>query len=521
MSVDERQARINARIEHGFQTGALTRREARQLERQLALTEQKERAYRIGWTLDRTRARGAASRSGLASPSGCASSDAMRIVVTDMRIPRIVVADMRGPSAYVIRTAQALACAVLFCAVGRDGVAAGPPRRDDARHLLARTGFGPTAEEIRTYARLTREQAVDRLLRDARDAPSRRRRRACSPTTPLRYPGPDATEEERAPSASSRCARDWSCAHGGCGDARDAVAAHRADDAVLAQPFRVEPAEGALRAAHVPAERHAARHALGNFGALLHAAAREPAMLVYLDVAQKPQGQPNENFAREVMELFTLGEGHYTEQDVKEAARAFTGWRLDRETGAFLFRPALHDGGVEDRARPHRTLRRRRGARPPARAAGDRGVHRHEAVARVRRRPSPMPREVKRIARRVSRARTTTIKAALRELLLSDAFYAPRATAACSSRARSSSSSARCASSSSRRPTALPFAIAAAGMGQNLFSPPNVKGWPGGEAWINSEHAARAQAVPRSARRVIDAPAATAMRDARPRRTTA
>ena len=74
------------------------------------------------------------------------------------------------------------------------------------------------------------------------------------------------------------------------------------------------------------------RHALGNFGALLHAIARDPAMVIYLDSASNRKGQPNENFAREVMELFTLGEGHYTENDVKEAARAFTGWSVDRKS---------------------------------------------------------------------------------------------------------------------------------------------------------------------------------------------
>jgi uncharacterized protein (DUF1800 family) len=57
---------------------------------------------------------------------------------------------------------------------------------------------------------------------------------------------------------------------------------------------------------------------------MLHAIARDPAMVVYLDNVQNRKGTPNENFAREVMELFTLGEGNYTEQDVKEAARAFT-----------------------------------------------------------------------------------------------------------------------------------------------------------------------------------------------------
>jgi uncharacterized protein (DUF1800 family) len=70
------------------------------------------------------------------------------------------------------------------------------------------------------------------------------------------------------------------------------------------------------------------KNALGNFGAMLRQVARDPAMLIYLDNANSRREQPNENFAREVMELFTLGEGSYTEQDIKEMARAFTGWSL-------------------------------------------------------------------------------------------------------------------------------------------------------------------------------------------------
>ncbi len=70
-------------------------------------------------------------------------------------------------------------------------------------------------------------------------------------------------------------------------------------------------------------------------------------MIVYLDGAQNRKGAPNENFAREVMELFTLGEGHYTEQDVKEAARAFTGWSIDRRNASFIYRWPQHDAGVK------------------------------------------------------------------------------------------------------------------------------------------------------------------------------
>jgi uncharacterized protein (DUF1800 family) len=85
------------------------------------------------------------------------------------------------------------------------------------------------------------------------------------------------------------------------------------------------------------------RHATGNFGALLLDVARDPAMLVYLDAAENVKGAPNENFAREVMELFTMGVGHYSERDIREAARAFTGW-IDDDL-AFKVDPAKHDEG--------------------------------------------------------------------------------------------------------------------------------------------------------------------------------
>jgi uncharacterized protein (DUF1800 family) len=85
-------------------------------------------------------------------------------------------------------------------------------------------------------------------------------------------------------------------------------------------------------------------HALGNFGDLLKAVSKDAVMLQYLNNQQNRENAPNENFAREVMELFTLGRGHYTEQDVKEAARAFTGWGFNQE-GEFVFRTLTHDYG--------------------------------------------------------------------------------------------------------------------------------------------------------------------------------
>ena len=86
------------------------------------------------------------------------------------------------------------------------------------------------------------------------------------------------------------------------------------------------------------------RNALGNFRDLLHEVSKTGAMLNFLNNNQNRKDHPNENFAREVMELFTMGRGHYTEQDVKEAARAFTGWGANAK-GDFVFRRFQHDEG--------------------------------------------------------------------------------------------------------------------------------------------------------------------------------
>lgn len=83
-------------------------------------------------------------------------------------------------------------------------------------------------------------------------------------------------------------------------------------------------------------------NALGNFADLLIAVSKSPAMLNFLNNQQNKKASPNENFAREVMELFTMGRGNYTEKDIKEAARAFTGWSYNKE-GEFIERKQTHD----------------------------------------------------------------------------------------------------------------------------------------------------------------------------------
>jgi uncharacterized protein (DUF1800 family) len=88
-------------------------------------------------------------------------------------------------------------------------------------------------------------------------------------------------------------------------------------------------------------------YALGNLRELARAVSQDPAMLIYLDNAANVASHPNENFARELMELYTLGVDHYTEKDVRESARAWTGWQYSRFTGVAHFNPRVHDDGMK------------------------------------------------------------------------------------------------------------------------------------------------------------------------------
>ncbi|MBK8119191.1 MAG: DUF1800 domain-containing protein [Sulfuritalea sp.] len=225
------------------------------------------------------------------------------------------------------------------------------------------------------------------------------------------------------------------------------------------------------------------RHALGNFGELLHAVGKDPAMMVHLDSATNRRGSPNENFAREVMELFTLGEGHYSEQDIKEAARAFTGWSIEPATGEFRWRPFAHDSGsktvlgVSGKLDGDAVLDILL-ARPQTAELLVRKLWR-EFVSLT-----PDEVEVRRIARRF-RDSGYESRVALREILGSRAFWAPESRLALvKSPVDWVLGTLNSLQIEAPEPLLLGFALRQ--LGQDLFAPPNVRGWPGGEAWINS-----------------------------------
>jgi uncharacterized protein (DUF1800 family) len=223
-------------------------------------------------------------------------------------------------------------------------------------------------------------------------------------------------------------------------------------------------------------------HALGNIRDLTLAVSQDPAMLRYLDNAQNNKSHPNENYARELMELFTLGIGNYTETDVRESARAFTGWGLDRDY-AFRDFPARHDNGSK-------TFLGRTG-----------NFTGHDIVEIIFTQPAaaqwfakklleyfvysePEPALVDAVAALI-RKNDYNLQPVMSTVLRSNVFFSDRAY-----RALVKSPVEFVVGSYQLfgiKQSDLVALGALRRMGQILFVPPNVKGWDGGAAWLNSQ----------------------------------
>jgi uncharacterized protein (DUF1800 family) len=222
------------------------------------------------------------------------------------------------------------------------------------------------------------------------------------------------------------------------------------------------------------------KEGLGSFRDLLIAVSRDPAMLIWLDGQSNRKGKPNENYAREVMELFSLGIGNYSERDIKELARAMTGWRVQDEEA--IFDPKLFDDGAKE-------------------IFGTKGRYDSESAIDILLKqpacskfiakkllkefvhPDPAPEHIEHYAKRLVDEKWQ-IKIVLREMMSSRNFFSDW-------------------SYRSRIKSPIELAVGAAQvvggkvdtsflrescmrMGQNLLNPPNVKGWEGGEDWINA-----------------------------------
>jgi uncharacterized protein (DUF1800 family) len=202
-----------------------------------------------------------------------------------------------------------------------------------AAHLLRRAGFGTTPAEVAAFSAIGMERSVDTLLH-----PSEQNFVSEQQLDFANYPDADVLFD---PKLRTRAAQMWWI---------DRML--RTQQPLIEKMTLFWHGHFATSIRKVPAPLMVEQinlfrsQALGNFRTLLLSVSKDPAMLVWLDNRANNKAHPNENYAREVMELFALGLGNYTEDDVKNAARAFTGWTLDRD-GNFLFRPAAHDNDLK------------------------------------------------------------------------------------------------------------------------------------------------------------------------------
>jgi uncharacterized protein (DUF1800 family) len=232
------------------------------------------------------------------------------------------------------------------------------------------------------------------------------------------------------------------------------------------------------------------RHAQGNFRALLLEMSHDPAMMVWLDTIQSQRQMPNENYARELMELFSLGINHsrnpdrrnYTEQDIREAARAFTGWRIDN--GRAVFHPDQHDAGEKT-------------------VLGRRGTWQADDIVHICLEQESCPYFV---AGKLFRFLVSETTPATPELLepLATAFRRDYDFGAMVETVMRSNLffSPRVYRTRVKAPVEFGIGIvrgleghigtaalaqAMEGLGQRLFYPPSVAGWEGGRSWLNGQ----------------------------------
>ncbi|SEK54748.1 Protein of unknown function [Chitinophaga rupis] len=224
-------------------------------------------------------------------------------------------------------------------------------------------------------------------------------------------------------------------------------------------------------------------NALGNFGELLSAVSKTPAMLSFLNNQQNRKQHPNENFAREVMELFTMGRGNYTEKDIKEAARAFTGWGFDG-SGQFVFRERIHDDGEKE-------VLGKRGnfnGDDMLKILLDNKQTAHYITAKIYRffvnETTVDDAKVTMLADKFYHS-GYDIKSLMREIFMADWFYNEQHIG---NRIKSPVELLV----GLRRSIPMQFEkeevmlLFQGILGQQLFYPPNVAGWPGGRSWIDS-----------------------------------
>jgi uncharacterized protein (DUF1800 family) len=360
-----------------------------------------------------------------------------------------------------------------------------------AAHLLRRTGFGGTPDEVRRYAAMHASDAVAAFF----DLPSPNSIGPPQELEKLSRPlsmAMDPLQRDMLRQEMTMTARQERRREG-----REAVLALQLWwlNRMLATPAPLQEKMALYFHGHftsratpnfpwITYNQNALfrRYALGNLRELTRDVSKDAAMLLYLNGAQNVAAHPNENYARELMELFTLGVDNYTEADVRESARAWTGWRVDRRTDTVTFDSSLHDSG-------QKTFLGRTGN-----LDGD------DIVNIIFSQPecarffaasllnwfvynNPEPQLIDQVAA-LLRRHDFELEPVVETILSSNVFYSPRAyRALVKSPVEFVIGTYKALGLSTVDESALAALVQ---MGQHLFYPPSVAGWPGGENWLTS-----------------------------------
>ncbi len=356
---------------------------------------------------------------------------------------------------------------------------------EDTRHLLSRTGFGASPKEINQLFGLSRAEAIQTIISGLRPTPQTSPPSWTENAAPYHWARQELSKDNRrkfteARDNEIRSLRQWWV--------QEMISTDSPQTERLLLFWQNHFATG-YSAINDQALAIARQHFMlreygsGNFRTLLKQIIRDPAMLNYLDNNGSRKAKPNENFARELMELFTLGEGNYSEQDIKNAARALTGygyseiydqkfvykyWDHDKSNKTIFDQTGNFDGDdLIDLILAKPAAARFITAKLWRTLVGD--VHTDSELL------SPHA--------TAFRQSDYDIKTLYKSILLSDEFWRG------ANRAGIVHSPVSLTIGTVRSTGVLPadwqtLPAKLSQMGQRLFDPPNVAGWPGGEAWI-------------------------------------
>ncbi|MEE2998420.1 MAG: DUF1800 domain-containing protein [Pseudomonadota bacterium] len=356
---------------------------------------------------------------------------------------------------------------------------------DEARHLLARTGFGsPSPSEIDKILPLKYETAVDAILDGVLTE-------AITPVPkflnlPIDHPKLKGMGVKERKAHNSRGKKDRKAIRYWWINEMLTTPSPFTEHMVLFWHNHFVSEIAKVQYAKWSHDQNAIfrKYAIGDFKKMLLEVSMGPAMMKYLDTSKNKKNKPNENFAREILELFTLGEGHiYTEEDIRESARAYTGWLIDWSVAEFGWKLWAHDQGVKT-------------------FLGQEGNFTgQDAIDIILQQPRVSEYlveklwrefiseelnqfEIKRLAK-IVRDNRYNLKPMIKALLMSDSFRDPK------NRGILIKSPVELTIGTLRLLGLKPPEIKQVHLhqkrsGQDIFQPPDVKGWRAGKAWISS-----------------------------------